>query len=124
MWSYSGFDSDATTPRWEFIQQPDNAVGSQSLCRLTFDVPNEMGSPVFMYYKLTNFYQNHRRYVRSFNSDQLLGRAASYSSIDGSECAPLDVTGNSIYYPCGLIANSVFNGQSSASLLYSQLMAR
>lgn len=50
-----------------------------------------------------------RRYVRSLSTDQFKGDAVSYSSIQGSECKPLDVIGERIIYPCGLIANSVFN---------------
>lgn len=100
----------------------DNAAGTRNMCRLTFTVPETMGSPVFMYYKLTNFYQNHRRYVRSFNSDQLLGRAASYGDVQGGECKPLDEIGGQIVYPCGLIANSVFNGQCSDRKNHSLLM--
>ncbi|PBP15307.1 Lem3/Cdc50, partial [Diplocarpon rosae] len=41
--------------------------------------------------QLTNFYQNHRRYAKSFSTDQLSGKAVSASSIDGSDCTPLTV---------------------------------
>ena len=33
-----------------------------------------MKAPVYFYYKLENFYQNHRRYVKSRNDDQLAGK--------------------------------------------------
>ena len=64
---------------------------------------------VYLYYKLTNFYQNHRKYVKSVNYDQLKGVAASITSL--TDCEPLvtDSAGRP-YYPCGLIANSQFNG--------------
>ncbi|EPQ28330.1 uncharacterized protein PFL1_04157 [Pseudozyma flocculosa PF-1] len=80
-------------------------------CDLYFSVPAQLDASVFLYYKLTNYYQNHRRYVKSFDSDQLLGKAVSRSTIDGGECKPLDIDDASgkIIYPCGLIANSVFN---------------
>ncbi|KAK2624924.1 hypothetical protein QTJ16_005293 [Diplocarpon rosae] len=82
-------------------------------CTINFTIPNEMKPPVLFYYKLTNFYQNHRRYAKSFSTDQLSGKAVSASSIDGSDCTPLTVeTINGTkkpYYPCGLAANSVFN---------------
>jgi LEM3 (ligand-effect modulator 3) family / CDC50 family len=79
-------------------------------CLLKFSIPENMGSPVFFYYKLTNFYQNHRRYVKSFQSDQLKGTALDNSSLGGN-CDPisLDPTSKKPYYPCGLIANSMFN---------------
>jgi hypothetical protein len=84
-------------------------LGSQ--CDIEFDIPEAMGAPVFLYYYLTNFHQNHRRYVASFDTDQLTGSARSYNDLDGSDCDPL--YGNSDlqlpYFPCGLIANSLFN---------------
>ncbi|CAI7648858.1 unnamed protein product [Penicillium glandicola] len=80
-------------------------------CRLYFDVPNELPAPVFMYYRLTNFYQNHRRYVQSLDLNQLKGEAVSYGTIKGGACDPLatNSTAKKVYYPCGLIANSFFN---------------
>jgi hypothetical protein len=83
-------------------------------CTLNFTLPNEMTHPVLFYYRLTNFYQNHRRYAKSFNTDQLSGKAVSTSTIHGSDCTPLTtVTGadgvERPYYPCGIAANSVFN---------------
>jgi hypothetical protein len=84
-------------------------------CYIRFSIPEDMGAPVFFYYHLTNFYQNHRRYVESFNADQLKGHARSKSDISGSKCDPLDIDdkGDNAtglpFYPCGLIANSMFN---------------
>jgi len=63
---------------------------------------------------VTNYYQNHRRYVKSIDSSQLNGDAVSYSSINGGDCKPVDSRDGQIIYPCGLIANSVFNGESLA----------
>ena len=64
-----------------------------------------------MYYRLTNFYQNHRRYVQSLDLNQLKGDAVSYGTLKGGTCDPLDVneTAKKPFYPCGLIANSMFN---------------
>lgn len=79
-------------------------------CNLYFDIPAVMEAPVLFYYRLTNFYQNHRRYVKSFQADQLRGEAVSNGTIASSPCDPLrlDDRGRA-YYPCGLIANSMFN---------------
>ena len=33
-----------------------------------------MSPPIYVYYKLDNYYQNHRRYVKSRSSSQLLGK--------------------------------------------------
>lgn len=66
---------------------------------------------MYLYYVMTRFYQNHRRYVKSFDQDQLAGNYRSNSSVSGSDCDPLtiDPNTNKAYYPCGVIANSVFN---------------
>lgn len=90
-------------------------LAQQNLCTIRFTVPKTLESSVFMYYKLTNYYQNHRRYVKSFNSDQLKGVAKSADSLQSDgECKPLARTDNNQpIYPCGLIANSVFNGEEA-----------
>eukprot|EP00002_Diphylleia_rotans_P005296 TRINITY_DN1441_c0_g2_i3.p1 TRINITY_DN1441_c0_g2~~TRINITY_DN1441_c0_g2_i3.p1 ORF type:complete len:317 (-),score=50.72 TRINITY_DN1441_c0_g2_i3:281-1231(-) len=83
------------------------------ICTGTLNVPKDMEPPVYVYYELTNFYQNHRRYVKSRNDDQLRGETVtSRSSLE--DCDPLienkNKTGNQRFYnPCGLIANSFFN---------------
>ncbi|KAH7484774.1 hypothetical protein KRP22_005938 [Phytophthora ramorum] len=93
-------------------------------CRITFTIEKEMKAPVYLYYQLDNFYQNHRRYVQSRSDAQLRGDATASTS----DCSPLTTTGggmskynstaedaigsNSTDYtlmPCGLIANSLFN---------------
>ncbi|KAF2002979.1 CDC50 family protein-like protein [Amniculicola lignicola CBS 123094] len=81
-----------------------------SVCIITFNIPNNVAPPILFYYRLTNFYQNHRRYVKSLDTKQLKGDAQSPSSIKSGDCDPLDVNkDNKPYYPCGLIANSMFN---------------
>lgn len=83
---------------------------SSNTCTIQFKVEETIKAPVFLYYRLTNFYQNHRRYVKSLSAKQLKGEAI-YSEDDLQDCAPLNGNGNGlIYYPCGLIANSLFNG--------------
>ncbi|OAQ70635.1 CDC50 family protein [Pochonia chlamydosporia 170] len=87
-------------------------------CVLQFTIPEDMGAPVLFYYQLTNFYQNHRRYAESCDIQQLKGDARSYGDITGSKCTPLygeDKDGTKKpYYPCGLIANSMFNDSFSS----------
>jgi len=81
-------------------------------CNVTFLNLN-MQPPVYMYYRLENYYQNHRRYVKSRNDDQLRGQQV-LSVSDLSDCAPyISLDGSSspsdFYLPCGLIAFSLFN---------------
>jgi hypothetical protein len=94
-------------PTWMKYQDKQT---NETICRLSFKIPESIGPPVYMYYRLTNFYQNHRRYVKSLDIDQLKGKAVPNKTIDGGSCDPLklDASGKA-YYPCGLIANSMFN---------------
>ena len=62
---------------------------------------------------VTNYYQNHRRYVKSYESGQLNGDASSFSDIHNGNCKPVAAIDGKPIYPCGLIANSVFNGARS-----------
>lgn len=91
------------TPQWTFNS-------SSNTCTIQFDLPADLQHPVFIYYKLTNFFQNHRRYVQSLSTDQLKGKSVSFSTLSSSTCKPLATIGNRSIYPCGLISNSQFNG--------------
>lgn len=42
-------------------------------CQVTFTLREDMESPVYVYYELQKFYQNHRSYVKSRSYDQLAG---------------------------------------------------
>ncbi|KAI3662435.1 hypothetical protein MP638_003575, partial [Amoeboaphelidium occidentale] len=82
---------------------------SSRTCTVQFKVDQTVKAPVYLYYRLSNFYQNHRRYVKSLSAKQLKGDAI-YNKDDLQDCAPLNGADSGlIYYPCGLIANSLFN---------------
>ena len=76
---------------------------------VSLKVDRAMKAPVYLYYKLTNFYQNHRRYANSRVDSQIAGLTNDV----GSECDPIKgfttETGAVTYSPCGLIAWSMFN---------------
>ena len=112
------FKSGVTlNPRWRLAKNDSYIYNDypeeRNICQVQFQVPNKMKAPVYFYYKLSNFHANHRRYVKSFSEDQLNGKRASVSTIKdtvGQNCQPLSVDDNGkIIYPCGLIANSLFN---------------
>jgi len=86
-------------------------VSNTNICTIQFPIENDLNPPVLLYYTLTNFYQNHRRYVKSFDANQLAGIKRSAADINSSDCDPLRVDGSNgkPIYPCGLIANSLFN---------------
>lgn len=95
------------------IKCSDVNSNSQCVCAINFSLSTSFQSPVFMYYGLSNFYQNHRRYVKSRDDNQLLGQ--SVSSVN-SECSPYDKPNGTFFYaPCGAIANSLFNDSFSVS---------
>jgi len=98
-------------PTWKYAVNASDVPENQTTCFLQFQLESDFKPPVLLYYRLTNFYQNHRRYVKSVEEDQLQGKALSAASLNHSDgCSPL-VTNHEgkPYYPCGLIANSVFN---------------
>lgn len=87
-------------------------------CAIDFTIPTTMKAPIYMYYRLTNFYQNHRQYIKNFDDTQLLGNIQSTSLLH-TNCDPLAVNNEGkIIYPCGLIANSMFNGKTNNSAFY------
>ncbi|XP_038160855.1 cell cycle control protein 50A-like isoform X1 [Cyprinodon tularosa] len=77
-------------------------------CSIPFQLDQPYESNVFMYYGLSNFYQNHRRYVKSRDDSQLNGNEESLRS-PSKECEPYAMHDNKPIAPCGAIANSMFN---------------
>ena len=91
-------------------------------CEINLEVKDDMDLPVMVYYQINKFYQNHRRYVKSKNDDQLHGKEISRKVADDDckhavtnqemgvthnlEGGPLEP--NNVAVPCGLIAKSFF----------------
>ena len=91
--------------------------------KFTFNLTEAWTGDVFIYYELENFYQNHRRYVKSRKDEQLLGKINNNVNDD---CIPFQKCTNAAdcknginitlpvgtpYLPCGAIANSLFSGK-------------
>ncbi|TDG41988.1 hypothetical protein AWZ03_011585 [Drosophila navojoa] len=85
----------------------ESTTAGQCLCEIPFNLTEDFLGTVYMYYGLTNYYQNHRRYVKSRDDEQLLGHLSLTPS---SDCTPFAYAddGRPIA-PCGAIANSLFN---------------
>jgi hypothetical protein len=64
---------NATTPCTDLAKQHYQKVPVGQTRKLTFTAGADMEGPVYVYYELQNFYQNHRRYVKSRSDDQLRG---------------------------------------------------
>lgn len=92
------------------IKQIENNQKTDCQCEIEFDIDQNVTGPVYFYYKLTNFFQNHRVYVKSRDNKQLSGSTDIKGSNLDNNCEPFktDANGNAIA-PCGTIANSLFN---------------
>ncbi|KAG0566347.1 hypothetical protein KC19_7G057000 [Ceratodon purpureus] len=75
-------------------------------CNVTLVVPKMMKNPVFVFYELDKFHQNHRRYMKSRSTKQHQGE--DRRSVDS--CHPIArVSKRDPIIPCGLIAWTLFN---------------
>lgn len=86
------------------FMQDDN---KRKNCTITIDVTRHMKQPIYVYYELGNYYQNHRRYVMSVSEQQLRGLSPSASDLDN--CKPKDVVNGQVVCPCGMVAWTLFN---------------
>ena len=107
-----------------------NAIDRDCFCNITFEIDTDWTGDVFIFYALTNFFQNHRRYLRSRNDYQLLGKlnveewgnldnCDPYQYCEDSSSCCNGATGEgacshilpnkTVYFPCGAIANSLFS---------------
>ena len=84
-------------------------------CNIDFNITESLNGRVYMYYGLSNFYQNHRRYVKSRDVNQLTGQTDSALS----DCKPFATSEGKSIAPCGAIANSLFNDTFELQLLSS-----
>lgn len=90
------------------VLQKANYTGISCRCVKNFTLDKSFEGEVFFYYGLVNYYQNHRRYVKSRDDNQLLGKTDRVVT----ECQPFQkaTNGSDIdITPCGAIANSKFN---------------
>ncbi|KAL7142928.1 hypothetical protein ABFS83_08G157200 [Erythranthe nasuta] len=91
------------TDKVGFIRGPQDKT-----CHRTLSIRRHMKQPIYVYYQLDNFYQNHRRYVKSRSDLQL---RSPENEDETKSCQPegtLNGTKAPIV-PCGLIAWSLFN---------------
>eukprot|EP00123_Amoebidium_parasiticum_P007539 comp18186_c0_seq1/m.19027 comp18186_c0_seq1/g.19027 ORF comp18186_c0_seq1/g.19027 comp18186_c0_seq1/m.19027 type:complete len:350 (-) comp18186_c0_seq1:23-1072(-) len=87
------------------LVNPSNSATLKCTCTVPFTLEQDFDDQVFMYYRLDNYAQTPRRYVRSRDDHQMHG----YNSVPNAECSPLNTLGGLNYAPCGFAANSMFN---------------
>lgn len=118
----------------EFYLQYDNACtvssasndnSATSACKVTFTVTNTLTAPVYFYYGFKGFYQNHRRYLKYFSTDQLstgnpdestassdCGSYYTNAQTFGSAVTAIDgvttLTDSNPAFPCGTIARMYY----------------
>ncbi|UJR07615.1 hypothetical protein I4U23_011904 [Adineta vaga] len=99
------------------ILQRSNYTGAKCTCTIPIKLDKPFTGKVYFYYGLINYYQNHRRYVKSRDDNQLLGSTDAVNN----DCQPFQKSPNgSDYTPCGAIANSKFNDSLTLSFNGSQ----
>lgn len=111
----------------ETVYQYDDQCGAPTgaepnYCYKTITLKQDIPAPVYVSYELGNFYQNHRRYVKSRAYEQLMGKEIDMSTAN-TQCDPVVTNSqmnktlsvnftpldpDAIAYPCGLIAKSLF----------------
>lgn len=100
----------------EQVTEYTNCVNaSVGFCLMTITLSEPFEGNVYFYYGLENYFQNHRRYVKSRSDQQLLGDLHNLG-----DCSPYDKMNTSEgvkdIAPCGAIANSMFNDTFSLQL--------
>lgn len=92
------------------------------MCTIEIEIKEKMEKNVIVYYEFTNFFQNHRRYMKSKSNDQLQGKSFTLEEMeDSGDCKPattneqmgksnsIDNTPlnqSDIAIPCGLMAKA------------------
>ena len=92
-----------------------------SSINITLEVKKKMKKPVFLYFKIDDYYQNHRIYSLSKSVKQLQGNKITkdeaelscvnydkYEDMDKGEI-PMGIDESDVAYPCGLIAKTFVN---------------
>lgn len=108
------------------IEAVNNESGEiEKKCTISLSIEKTLKSPIFVYYKIENFFSNHREFVKSKLYPQLRGESVS----DTSNCDKMKTSGDlfgdnsenmvsftghplnpkDILDPCGLIARAFFN---------------
>ena len=111
--------------RYDNLPDCDQALDDpvNKTCAIQINITEYFKEPVMVYYQLENFFQNHRRYIKSKSLKQLKGETLTVKDIK-DDCDPIirnsdlwqkksidgiDLNPDDPAHPCGLIARSLFN---------------
>lgn len=87
----------------------DEIVDANGVVSFEMMVDRDMNGPIWVFYELSGFHQNHRLYVDSRDDSQLMSPEYARSE-KPQACHPkIETDGRGIDYPCGLVASTVFN---------------
>jgi hypothetical protein len=70
------------------VRYDNKCSAIRQTCDISIDIPKDMKAPVFIYYSVSNFYQNHRRYYQSRNAQQLAGIKVDAKNLK-RDCSPV-----------------------------------
>ncbi len=118
-----------TNSNKNFFEIKYTDCSKENKCIKSFNITKTMKQPIYLYYKLNNFYSNHIDFVKSKSYNQLRGQIVSEKKIDSSckymsrnrehfktentseilSYKMINMEPNALMNPCGLIANSMFN---------------
>lgn len=101
-------DCVSSTDEKDILEYIRNS-NTNKTCTKILKVQKKMKSPVFIYYQLDKFYQNHRRYVKSRSDKQLHNKEFEDETKDCFPLAKINNDDSKPIVPCGLIAWSLFN---------------
>lgn len=111
--------------RYDNLPDCDQALNNplNKTCSIPINITEKFTEPVMVYYQLENFFQNHRRYIKSKSVKQLKGETLTVKDIK-DDCDPI-IRNSDLWqkfsidnfpldpdepaHPCGLIARSLFN---------------
>ncbi|KAL7702151.1 LEM3 (ligand-effect modulator 3) family / CDC50 family [Lotmaria passim] len=119
---------NSTTGAFRYVASPNEIWQTGCVTNVSFTLEKTLKKPVYLYYGLDNFFQNHRRFVNSKSDAQLAGGHVTLKAIAIST-SPLTFPGeirhqgntsitidqklhtfkDVVYAPAGLIPWSMFN---------------
>jgi hypothetical protein len=108
----------------QFYRYDDKCQQIGKTCEFTFEVEQDViAAPIYFYYQIRGFYQNHRRHIQSISYEQLRDGVMK-NATEVSSCEPVVYNRDNFYnmsatnkpldpdqpaFPCGLVARSYFN---------------